>query len=840
MESEANKTGGAWRPLAAKAAVFAAVVVALQAILFGPSLLGCKILLPLDILAMPYHYLPTTPGAAPVIPHNVVLSDLVFYNEPCRRFGVSELRQGRLPLWNPYGYAGSPFTAPKHSPLWILQCCVESPTIIAWTQVIIALIASSGMFFFCRRVLRIGFWPAAIAAWCYPITGFFVFWQTYSLPMVVVWLPWLLWATDRAVRRPIGWGGPTMALFTCLAVVSGKLDIAGQTLLVSGLYAVWCIIDQYGKRPLRLREIGLAVAVVAGGWAIGLVMAAPEILPTLEYAQTGSRALRRGQGEEERPPIGLVALPQVVLPFMYSLNESSSLAFVPKGENNLLESASVAYTGLLAALVLAPLAFCSRRYRSVVAFWIILGFVGLSWCLNVPGMVDLLRMPGLNMMSHNRFVFATSLAILATAAIGLDVLWQGGIARRWWFWLPIALLAALLLWCIYRSFVLPEPIASQIEARLRSGEQVAGIANLDHLAAAREGVLHASSASAVLCGLGLICWLVIVFRIDWQRRLARVFGGLLLADLLWFAYGQCTQCDPALYFPPIPALEAVAKAEPGRIIGFNCLPANFSALQQLRDIRGYDGVDPARLMDLLVPAADPRSQIYIYALSQWLLPKLTILPSGEIQLPPVFDMLNVRYVIFRGTPPPGVRAAFSSLDYWVLVNDAALPRVFVPRSVEFDPDAISRLAKIGAADFDPRQRAYVESPVKLPGACSGKAEIVEEIPTRIVVSLDMDTPGLVVLSDLWDKGWKAYLDGKPAAILRTNHAVRGVAVPAGKATLEFRYELAALAWGRILLALATLVLLGWVAFVRWRGVSDAPSAGETAETPEKSRVERKR
>ena len=89
------------------------------------------------------------------------------------------------------------------------------------------------------------------------------------------------------------------------------------------------------------------------------------------------------------------------------------------------------------------------------------------------------------------------------------------------------------------------------------------------------------------------------------------------------------------------------------------------------------------------------------------------------------------------------------------------------------------------------------------------AEIMEEIPTRILVSVRMETPGLVVLADLWDKGWEARLNGKRVPILRTNHAVRGVVVPAGSGLLEFRYAPAGFAWGLGSACLAAMALLLW-------------------------------
>ena len=55
----------------------------------------------------------------------------------------------------------------------------------------------------------------------------------------------------------------------------------------------------FSARP-RKAALGLAV-----GWGLGFLLAAPYILPVLEYTHTGARMARRSAGEEERPPVGL-------------------------------------------------------------------------------------------------------------------------------------------------------------------------------------------------------------------------------------------------------------------------------------------------------------------------------------------------------------------------------------------------------------------------------------------------------------------------------------------------------------------------------------------------------
>jgi uncharacterized membrane protein YfhO len=80
----------------------------------------------------------------------------------------------------------------------------------------------------------------------------------------------------------------------------------------------------------------------------------------------------------------------------------------------------------------------------------------------------------------------------------------------------------------------------------------------------------------------------------------------------------------------------------------------------------------------------------------------------------------------------------------------------------------------------------------------------------------METPGMIVLADNWDQGWRAYWNGRPVPVLRANYAVRGVVVPAGSGTLEFVYRPASLILGLWLAGLAVIVLAGWLIAIKIR------------------------
>jgi hypothetical protein len=725
---------------------------------------------------------------------------------------ADEYRHGRSPLWNPYSYAGTPLaTVPKYSPFYLVYCLFPAPVTLAYIVLLEALVAAGGAYLFFRGVLRVGFWPAAVGAWCYPLTGFFVLWQGFPLPATVAWLPWLLLATDRAVRRPGGWAGLGLAACTALVLVSGQPDVAGQALLVSGLYFLWSLADAWAGHR-RVADGARALLVAGAGWACGILLTAPYLLPLLEYSRTGSRLEARRAGAEERPPIGLKALPEVVLPFT---NGNSRLGSVRLAGVNDLEGPASAYVGLLATLVAAPLAWASRRHCRLNGFWTALAFLGLAWQLDVPLLVPLLRLPLLNMMSHNRLVFATAFALLALAVTGLEVLRTGGPAWGRWCALPAGILAVIGLWCVYRALRLPEPFATQLATLIRAGKAPPGMTNLAALEVVKDAFRAAHLGGALLCVGGMAVWAVLARPNPPGTWFRALLAALPLGELLWAAWGVNPQADPARYFPPIPVITELRQHPSGRILGVSCLPPNLNLSYGWRDVRGYDATDPRPILDLLEICRQPGDPSPGYARTQYYVPRLRIAESGQVVLPPVLSMLNVRYLVLGGSPPPGARALLQHDPFWVLENADAVPRAFVPRRVVAVPPGAPTLKQLAADDFDPRRVAYVEEQADLPDECEGRAEVVEEVPTRLAVSAEMRTAGLLVVADQWSEGWQAYRDGLPVPVVRTNHALRGVALPAGHSTIEFRYEPASLTSGLRLFVGGVAVLGVWAAVLAW-------------------------
>ncbi|MEA2417824.1 MAG: hypothetical protein QOE60_30, partial [Thermoleophilaceae bacterium] len=168
----------------------------------------------------------------------------------------------------------------------------------------------------------------------------------------------------------------------------------------------------------------------------------------------------------------------------------------------------------------------------------------------------------------------------------------------------------------------------------------------------------------------------------------------------------------------------------------------------------------------------------------------------------------------------GARLAYDGPDARVYTNPHALPRAFLVGSQQVLPDDEQAYAAVTSASFEPRSVAVTHEPA--PGvaqaagvpAASGTAQIGDYEDERVVVSATAERPSLLVLTDSWAPGWKAKVDGRDADVQRVDYLIRGVAVPAGEHTVEFRYAPATWTWGWIvslltLLGLVAAVLLGW-------------------------------
>ena len=149
----------------------------------------------------------------------------------------------------------------------------------------------------------------------------------------------------------------------------------------------------------------------------------------------------------------------------------------------------------------------------------------------------------------------------------------------------------------------------------------------------------------------------------------------------------------------------------------------------------------------------------------------------------VYNMLNTKYIIRKGQD--GKEMA--------MVNNGAFGSCWLVSSIHFVNSADEEMAALDSINV--RDTAIVENqykdkisfmPVK---DSSASVSLIDNLNDKISYNFKSKTNQFVVFSEIYyDKGWNAFIDGKPAPYCRVDYVLRGMSVPAGTHTIEFLFE----------------------------------------------------
>ena len=189
------------------------------------------------------------------------------------------------------------------------------------------------------------------------------------------------------------------------------------------------------------------------------------------------------------------------------------------------------------------------------------------------------------------------------------------------------------------------------------------------------------------------------------------------------------------------------------------------------------------------------------------------LPEGKF-----FGLFNVRHVLTRrelsADPRFKLLAQAGELHLYRFGGNDYLPRAYVIHQAEVVPaeDVWSAVA-----ENNPREVATLVQPLPLalPAAdaeCQDSVRVTMYQATAIQVEMASDCNSLLVLSEVFYPGWRAWVDGEEAQIYRANGLFRSVALPAGTHQLEMRF-IPTTFW--IGVGISALALLAGISIIIW-------------------------
>ena len=80
-------------------------------------------------------------------------------------------------------------------------------------------------------------------------------------------------------------------------------------------------------------------------------------------------------------------------------------------------------------------------------------------------------------------------------------------------------------------------------------------------------------------------------------------------------------------------------------------------------------------------------------------------------------------------------------------------------------------------------------------------------PQRIELQTRNEQAGFLVLSEVYYRGWDAWVDGVKAPVERVNYTLRGVALPPGEHRVEFVFRAPSFRSGAVYSAFGAIILI---------------------------------
>lgn len=652
--------------------------------------------------------------------------DLRDYHQPLAEFMARCLRNGEIPLWDPFTYCGMPFYANvqtqfAYPPAWLtillsnLTGGARLLDFLEW-QIALHVFLGGALAYWLLRRLDLGRASSTFGATVFQLGGYFAS-QIQHLGAVnaAAWLP-LAWLAVLELGRRLRprW----LAVLAFALAMSLGAGFPAVTIVVFATSFFWAgVLVLLGRT-----SPGLLLWTAAGSvWAV--LLCAVQWLPAMEMARL-STAYLRGQFAGMGGGVPLIGLLSLVIP----------------GHNDIFDLSKF------------------KLEWNPTFLYLYCGMAGLG--LAVFGLA----------LSRSRY--RAPLALLTL----LSALWMLGestpVARTVFSLLPTTLKSPL-----YAEFAM---VAFQL-----------GMAGLAALGAER-----------ALAGRPAWLWAVLVVLAAADLTLAgsnRMMNTFRVAD--------DPASSPVQFEGSTETLERVRalvnqSVPPARLENYrdSMRWANSAPMTGIPTASGNDPLAPARILQVR----------RLFAQGQpWL--RYWELANLDSRVP---DLLNVRYLISWAPSekavnehPKWVRVA-DLPGHQVYENKTVLPRFFLVGRVYAAGSLQEALERMGSPAFDPRREAVVEGadPAGLGAEPSGQVRVLTYELRRIVLEVNEPASSFLVTSETHYPGWRAWIDGRPAALWLTNAAFRGLFVPAGLHRIEMRFQ-PSLIWYGLALTLIALGLL---------------------------------
>ncbi len=715
-------------------------------------------------------------GFASAVKNNA-MSDVIGQILPWKAFTVDSLKNGIIPLWNPYSFSGTPHLANYQSavlsPLNLIFFVL--PFVDAWSILVLFQPLLAGIFMLVYlRSLNLNSESALFGSVSFMFCGFITTWMGYAtLGYAILFLPLALFFIEKFYKNKSFKYLLLLSLTFPLSFFSGHFQISLYFALMVSFYLIFKYFEVKDKNLLIYSLTYLI---------FGALLTLPQVLPSMEAYGLSLRSSIFQKLE--------------VIPWSYIATFFAPDFFGNPVTRNDWFGHYAEWNGFIGTIgiILAAYSIFSIRNKKIL-FFLITALISIFLSFQSP-LLDLLiaiKIPVLSTSAASRIIVLFSFSASVLAAFGINAFREDLEKRNIQSIVKISSIIIIILFILWISVF-------------------SNVLGTDKTLIARQNLILPTILS--------VLFIFVAVSAFWSKKLRLSIKLLMLAivllssfDMVRFALKWQPFENKNLFYPRVAVVSELKKIKTSEraLASFG---AEAAVYYKVGSIEGYDAVYSQRYGEFISSLNNGKLQNSARSVVNF--PKYGQYSSQGLNL------LGVQYLIHKRSDgyavweypfwkyPEIFQLKYEDEAYQIFNNTQAFPKAFLAKKFIVKKNSQEILSAMFSKDMDLKDTIILEeSPQNLPAFSNGEAKIKHYGPNKVEINTQANGSSLLFLSDSYYPGWIAYIDGVQTKIIRGDYAFKTVFVPKGSHKVEFIYSPNAFKLGVLMAALGLVLALIW-------------------------------
>ncbi len=744
---------------------------------------------------------------------------------PYRLFDAEQFKSLNIPLWNPYTFSGFPYLASLRCHIFYPPNLIFLflPTHLGMNFSLILHVFLAGLFMYLLAInLGLSRSSSIVCGLTFMFSGYFVdevWWGHETRLGSITWTPLIFLFFLKAVKQT----KPSYALISGLILgiqmFSGHLQFPYYGLMALFVFAIYLFLSFLKDREGRKAFVPLVSFLIVV--VVGLALAAIQLVPAAELSQFSIR----------EPSADTLALftrwsmhPSYLITFLFP---RSSPIF---GARSFPFPVSIGYIGAL-SLFLAMLSLFLIKNRYVLFLWIL---IGLSFLFALGRYVPVYSffyrfLPGFSAFRNPIFfLYLYVFPVSVLSGFGMFYLenniWKQKERKLNMFSRLMIAGGLVLLLIALMVFIFKSNLTQSVNDP----------SLLEYLKAKinkfQDTITYDFATIGFVLLLGAIP-LVLRYKLRIRDLILRaMIISLIFIDLMFYGTKFLRTYDLTPFVSKQRYIDFLKKEDqPFRVLPILDYPEQdpLLKLQKISSINGYGSLE--MMQDYVNFISDFQEKPVTQDAS---LMRVANYDSNAVNL------LNTKYILtterieddrFPLVYTDRIPAAQTwdpdredNLELRVYENKSALPRGFIVHSVKVIKKREQILETLRNPSFDPRKIIILEEEPEesvdnmFLEEGSDQVRFISYKEDEFVLEASLERNGFLFLSEVYYPGWKAYVDGQPTKIYKSNYIFRSIYLDKGVHKVRFVYSPVSFEIGASITVITLMVLLGLLIFFVFR------------------------